>query len=357
MSTNFYIILQVSESATQRDIKVAYRKLVQTYHPDINSSEADGEQIKLINLAYETLSNPEKRARYDRSLHGGFHDNESASYTPPPPPRRPPPYYYQRKAHTSSAPTYSLKTQILGWGATITILLCVVAGVYAMQYFTSEYYFTQGLEAEGRNEFEKAISLYQLAIRDWGAKSVDASIKSAQLSRNIGAFYYMADFCKKGLLHGPDSTQTALLFYLEGTAYVRIEQFERAESAFYNSLIYKFQKDSIYQALATLYVNNLGEYEKAEKMYSYLLSGNSINLANYYNRGICYQNMGKFDLAILDFQRVLEDNPFHGKTLFQLGRSYLAIGNKELACEYLRFSERQGVYLDPKDLAEACKQY
>lgn len=354
MSDNFYRILGVPESATQRDIKVAYRKLVQAYHPDVNDSEADGEQIKRINHAYDILSDPEKRARYDLGFTGSFLTDVPPENTPPPP-RQPPPFYYKQKAQSyATSTTYSLKTQIIGWSVTIVIILGVVAAVYAMQYYASVYYYDEGQIAEQNNDLEKAINLYQLAIRDWGGKSVEAAIRSAQLSQELGAYYYMADFCKKGLAHGPDSLQSALLFYLEGTAYVRTEKFEKAEIAFTNSLVYKFHKDSIYLALATLYVNNMGEYEKAEKMYTYLLSGNKVNLANYYNRGICYQNLGKYDLAVVDFQRVLDDNPFHGKTLFQLGRSYLAMGKKELACEYLKFSVRQGVYIDPIELAEIC---
>lgn len=349
---NFYKILQVPESATQRDIKVAYRKLVQAHHPDVNSSEENEEYIKLINLAYETLSDPDKRSRYDL----GFFDTSASSntYTPPPapPPRRPPPYYY-REAHRAE-PKYSLKTQILGWGAAALIILFVVVAIYSMQYYVSDYYFEEGQKAELGNDLEKAISLYQLAIRDWGAKSVEASIKSAEISQKIGAYHYMADFCKRGLSHSPDSMQTALLFYLEGTSYAHTDRFEKAEIAFNNSLVYNYNKDTIYQVLASMYVNNMSKYEKAEELYTYLLSGNSINLANYYNRGICYQNLGKYQQAVDDFKRVLDDNPFHGKTLFQLGKAYLALGKKELACEYLRFSERQGVNFAPNELNTIC---
>lgn len=349
---NFYKILQVPESATQRDIKVAYRKLAQTYHPDVNNESGNEEYIKLINLAYETLSDPAKRSRYDLGIFDT--SNSTSSYSAPPPPPRRPPHYYYKKAH-EEGPKYSTKTQILAWGVTAAIILSVVAAVYAMQYYVSDYYFEEGLAAELNNEPQKAINFYQLAIRDWGAKSVEASIKSAEISRELGAYFYMADFCKRGLAHSPDSTQAALLFYLQGTAYAHSERYEKAEMAFNNSLGYKYNKDTVYQVLASMYVNGTGEYEKAEKLYTYLLSGNSINLAHYYNRGICYQNLGKYQQASEDFQRVLKDNPFHGKTLFQLGKTYLALGKKELACEYLRFSERQGVYISPGELASICE--
>lgn len=338
------------ESATQRDIKVAYRKLVQAHHPDVNDTTGDEEYIKLINLAYETLADPVKRSRYDLGIFDA--SSSSSSYSPPPPPRRPPPYYYRKSSEVQ--PKYSTKTQVFAWSATAAIILSVVAAIYAMQYYVSDYYFEEGLMAEQDKELEKALSLYQLAIRDWGAKSVEASIKSAELSKEMGAYFYMVDFCKKGLAHDPDSAQAALLFYLEGIAYAQTERFEKAELAFNNSIGYKYNKDTVYDVLASIYVNSTSEYAKAEKLYTYLLSGNSVNLAHYYNRGICYQNLGEYQKAVDDFKRVLDDNPFHGKTLFQLGKAYLALGEKQLACEYLRFSNRQGVYLDPIELASIC---
>ena len=133
------------------------------------------------------------------------------------------------------------------------------------------------------------------------------------------------------------------------------ERFEKAELAFNNSLAYNYNKDTVYEILASIYVNNMGKFNEAEELYTYLLSGNSVNLANYYNRGLCYQNLGRYQQAVEDFKRVLQENPFHGKTLFQLGKAYLALGQKQLACEYLRFSERQGVLIDPDELASVCE--
>lgn len=63
---DFYKIIGVEKDASENDIKKAYRKLAIVHHPDKNPDDEDAEKrFKEIGEAYETLSDPEKRARYD----------------------------------------------------------------------------------------------------------------------------------------------------------------------------------------------------------------------------------------------------------------------------------------------------
>ncbi len=66
MARDYYELLSVSRSADKEEIKKAFRRLARKYHPDVNKDPGAEETFKEINKAYEVLSEPEMRARYDR---------------------------------------------------------------------------------------------------------------------------------------------------------------------------------------------------------------------------------------------------------------------------------------------------
>jgi curved DNA-binding protein len=65
-SQDFYAVLGVSRTATQQEIQRAYRKLARTYHPDVNKDPGAEERFKKVSEAYDVLSDPETRTKYDR---------------------------------------------------------------------------------------------------------------------------------------------------------------------------------------------------------------------------------------------------------------------------------------------------
>ena len=75
---DYYKILGVNKSASDKEIKKAYRKLALKYHPDRNHGDKNAEeQFKLINEAYAVLSDKEKRRQYDTFGSAGFHQRFS----------------------------------------------------------------------------------------------------------------------------------------------------------------------------------------------------------------------------------------------------------------------------------------
>ena len=76
---DYYEVLGVSKTATEAEIKKAYRKLAMKYHPDYNPGDKEAEEkFKEINEAHEVLSDPEKRQKYDQFGFAGVDPNYGA---------------------------------------------------------------------------------------------------------------------------------------------------------------------------------------------------------------------------------------------------------------------------------------
>jgi len=70
---DYYEVLELSKGASEDEIKKAYRRLAKKYHPDMNPGDKEAEvKFKEVNEAYDVLSDPDKKAKYDQYGHAAF---------------------------------------------------------------------------------------------------------------------------------------------------------------------------------------------------------------------------------------------------------------------------------------------
>ncbi|MBL7912168.1 MAG: J domain-containing protein [Bacteroidia bacterium] len=78
---DYYKVLELNNTATEAEIKKAYRKLARKYHPDLNPNDANAKKkFQQINEANEVLSDPEKRKKYDQYGKDWKHADEFNNY-------------------------------------------------------------------------------------------------------------------------------------------------------------------------------------------------------------------------------------------------------------------------------------
>ncbi len=80
---DYYKIMGVARNASEKDIKMAYRRLARKYHPDLNQESGAKEQFQAVGEAYEVLKDPEKRKAYDEGRYEQGVNPNSGGYEQP----------------------------------------------------------------------------------------------------------------------------------------------------------------------------------------------------------------------------------------------------------------------------------
>lgn len=338
---NYYSILGISQTATSKEVKLAYKQLAVKYHPDKNPGNARAEEFfKLINTAYQVLSNPNKRAQYDLKLHYQQQQRQIVRPQQPYPntysrQTRPPASVYERHYHRR--PThkrFSKKDLYITLTFITSILFFSFLLKVVMDYVTGEDKYETAVTYMEEGKYSSAHSLLSDAIH-FMPDNAEAYKARASLELNVYENYKAAlyDLNKAIALEESPSAQT---YYMRGRSFLLLSEYKKAEA----DLTYAIQLDKkLWEAhlargeVRVFYLNN---YKDAiSDLSTYLNNGNGskkelVDALTY--RGFAYYKTEDFSAAEKDYKRGLAEDKANGRLYYLLGRNQLEQQQPDSAC-------------------------
>ena len=218
---DYYDILGINPNATSGQIKVAYRRLALQYHPDKNPENKLAEQRFIeVAEAYDVLSNPVKRDRYDRGLKVDLDEDfeEFRTHRRPPPPH----FYYKYKPEKK---VYSRRDYMYATAAvTAIIAVAVIFPIYLLQ-ITSEKYFNKAVSLYLAGKYYSALHNVDLSIKDLSSTNDEAcALASVILVHKLNKYDYALKYIEKGLDYNPGDSLESEFHYLKGICFSKSDE-------------------------------------------------------------------------------------------------------------------------------------
>ncbi len=335
MAKNYYDILGVPRTANEAEIKQAYRALAKQYHPDKNPDNKPAEEyFKLVNDAYNVLSDAYQRETYDLSL--------EVAQAPPQQPtasqaRYHPPAYYTYQAQRSDAQhesyTYSKETKIKAGIFVAGIIILVFGFTLGVQYFAAEHYYQEGVAFYEAGNSMAALNSLDLALRDFGMRNQQA----AKIATTITLYKYnepeaALTYAEWGLKFAETPATKANFYYWKGLCSRRLSHYPVA--------IYCFQKvnelqpgnDSALVQLGEIYAYTMRNYAKGIGYFNQVSPAYTNQHASLFGMGYCHYHQKNYLGALNNFQQYTQLQPDDPRGHYILGLSKIKLDQNSSAC-------------------------
>lgn len=338
-----YHILGVPPEATDEEIRAAFKKLAVIYHPDKNPDNPEMEErFKEINEAYQVLSNPYRKARYDLLRNYGAAEPEP-QYTYPQPP---PPQYRRAYAEPTVDHEENWKATLYAFGFTFVVALIVMSFIGIKSFYDSVK--EEERLAKRENVYKRAQIFYKSGNLDStfllmnGLGGIDPEQETDMLvfkdalitsTRNQGADNYLNGNYSKAIYFleildkYTDIKELSLKESL-ALAYRETGQMKEAIHVFTQLLMRNYKRLYVFVQLAEIYRDEIGDYEKA---LFYFERGNE-SAKNYYEA-----IYGKAYNVILTGNMLPED---HFKLYTGLAEIYLRLNQPESAISVTEWNKQ-----------------
>lgn len=293
-----YATLEIASDASPADIRSAFKKLAVQYHPDKNGGDvAMEERFKEINHAYQVLSSPYEKARYDLQRSFGF--QQPAPEPPPPPYQKPPPYWYEQTRHYKPHAPIDYRENwiatLYAFGFTLIMATIVMGVMYTYRYLENRE--LNELLAHRREQFELAKEKYRVGEVDQALVLINELGKLRPSERDIAeykkALYESFARAAEDAFNKHDFLQT--IYYLEliekyapskplpykeilADAYLASGLTEQAIHTLRELLPQDYRTLALYVKLARIYQNEMDDPQEALQYYE---TASNLAIKNY----------------------------------------------------------------------------
>jgi curved DNA-binding protein CbpA len=359
VQANYYFILNVKRTATSPEIKAAYKRLAVIYHPDKHQGNLYfEEQFKLVNEAYQILSNPQKRAVYDLKLdyvqqQQRMQEQQRAYYTQQ---RRPASvrerYYYNRPKKQK----LSRRDVQITVGFFLVLFFGILLVKLTMDAFAAKKRFSQAEELINEKNWSGAHSLLSEAIA-FNPEFVEAYQKRASINQNVYQNYEAAIEDYNAVVENSDNPKPGT-YFARGMCYEKLHDYKQAEASFTQAINTDKNFQQAYFKRGELRLLHLNTWNEAiADLNTYLQKPASAERdeALLY-RGFAYYLVDKYEASLQDYKTALVSDNRNGRLYYLIGKTEMALGKPEEACSSFMQAYNFGYEAAMVDWQEQCGQ-
>lgn len=361
LNQNYYTILEVNPSATAAEIKAAYKKLARQYHPDKHQgNRLFEEKFKVINEAYQVLSDDKKRAMYDSRLQYQTvqlraMQQQQTRYQAPLRTRKPASYTerYYRNIPKRQFQRKDIKIIV---GVFVGIIVASLMVKLLMDHITGLSKYHDALHYIKTKEWSMAHSLLTKTIY-FKPEFADAYSRRAGIEMNIYQNYQAAisDLNEAIALAEQPAAE---LFYRKGQCYEKLRRDTLAEKQMTKALLANQLYAPAYFERGMIRATLLNTYSAAIQDFNVFLKlpKTTIKMRNeaLLYRGYCYYLLGQPAKAIPDYTKAIATDAQNGRLFYLLGKANYDLDKKKEACDIFLQAYEKGYGSAAYDLFRYC---
>jgi tetratricopeptide (TPR) repeat protein len=365
LNPTYYTILGISHTATTQEIKLAYKQLALKLHPDKNPGNAHAEeQFKLVNTAYQVLSNPGKRARYDLRLQYQHEQQrrvlqeQAAYYNPRYRHTRAPASVAERHYHgiRTDKQRFSRKDYYITITFIFSLMLFSWLLKVVMDHITGVDKYNTALVYIEDGNYSSARSLLSDAIY-FKPGNAAAYKERAKLELQVFDDYEgaLADLNQVIALQEKPSGQ---VYLLRGQSFRQLGRYQQAEADFTSAIRIDKSLWPAYLARGEVRLFYLKTYKAAIADLSAFLQHSKKaqqKVRALTCRGFGYYKTGHSDLSERDYRQALSIEKGNGRVLYLLGRTELEQQRPDSACVHFSKAYVLGYSAALLELRQHCK--